>query len=406
MVLATRFTLAGTKELRSTTPAADAAFRKKTTLSGSIRVVAPKRTTETVADLGLTLVGKFNSPTFVVSPPGDVSRLLVVQQNGLVTLVKDGAVQANPFLDLRSVVVGEGEKGLLSIAFAPDYATSGLVYAYFTNRDGNIRVIEYRRSAGDPESIDRTQRRVLIALTKQTADHNGGMMQFGPDGYLYIAVGDGGADPPRVPVGITGQTLTDLFGSILRIDPRHGTPYAIPPTNPFASSAGVKPEIVAYGLRNPWRFWIDPKLDTMMIGDVGEGAREEIDELSLSKLGTDFGWPCKEGTTVPDKVTLPASCRTATVTAPAWQYPHGETRCSITGGVVVRDRGCPSSTGGTSGRISATGGSMRSTPPVRPARSRSASLSKSRRALGPMRPTASTSHPPPALSTAQFAGRC
>ena len=107
------------------------------------------------------MIGKFNSPTFVVSPPGDTSRLLVVQQNGLVSLVKDGVVQPNPFLDLRSVVVGEGEKGLLSIAFAPDYATSGLVYAYFNNRDGNIRVIEYRRSASDPDSIDRTQRRLL-----------------------------------------------------------------------------------------------------------------------------------------------------------------------------------------------------------------------------------------------------
>ena len=156
---ATRFTMAGTKELRSTTPVPDAVSRKQTTLAGSIRVIAPKRTTETVADLGLTLIGKFNSPTFVVSPPGDASRLLVVQQNGLVSLVKDGVVQANPFLDLRSVVVGEGEKGLLSIAFPPDYATSGLVYAYFTNRDGNIRVIEYRRSATDPDSIDRTQRR-------------------------------------------------------------------------------------------------------------------------------------------------------------------------------------------------------------------------------------------------------
>ena len=187
--------------LRSTTPAIGAAARKRTTLSGSIRVVAPRRSTETFADLGLTLVGKFNSPTFVVSPPGDTSRLLIVQQNGLVSLIKDGVVMPNPFLDLRSVVLGEGEKGLLSIAFAPDYATSGLVYAYFNNRDGNIRVIEYRRSATDPDVIDRTQRRVLISLTKQTADHNGGMMQFGPDGYLYIAVGDGGADPPRVAGG-------------------------------------------------------------------------------------------------------------------------------------------------------------------------------------------------------------
>ena len=247
---------------------------------------------------------------------------------------------------------------------------------------------------------------MLIALTKQTADHNGGMMQFGPDGYLYIAVGDGGADPPRVAVGITGQTLTDLFGSILRIDPRHGTPYAIPPTNPFAATAGARPEIVAYGLRNPWRFWIDPKLDTMMIGDVGEGAREEIDELPLSKLGANFGWPCTEGTTVPDKVTLPATCKTATIPPPVWQYPHGETRCSITGGVVVRDPRLAELDGRyiwsdlCDGRIYALD------PPGRRPRSRSPSRSRSRRASGSMRATASTSHPQPAPSTASIRNRC
>jgi glucose/arabinose dehydrogenase len=339
---ATRFTQAGTKPLRATSPAAYSAARKQSTFSGSIRVVAPKRSTTMIADLGLTLVGTFTAPTFVVSPPGDMSRLLVVQQNGLVSLVKDGVLQPKPFLDLRSVVIADGEKGLLSIAFAPDYATSGLVYAYFNNREGNIRVVEYRRSLSDPDTIDRTQRRLLFSLIKQAADHNGGMMQFGPDGFLYIAVGDGGAAPPRVPIGATGQTLTDLFGSILRIDPRNGTPYAIPSTNPFISTSGARPEIVAYGLRNPWRFWIDPKLDRMMIGDVGEGAREEIDELPLGKLGgLDFGWPCKEGNTVPDKVSLPATCATATLTPPVWQYPHGATRCSVTGGVVARDPRLP-----------------------------------------------------------------
>ena len=336
-----RFTQSGTKLLRSTSPGGTPTARRQTSVGGTIRVVAPKRNTELIANLGLTVVGKFSSPTFVVSPPGDTSRLLIVQQNGLVTLIKDGVLRPNPFLDLRSVVRGEGEKGLLSIAFAPDYTTSGLVYAYFNNRDGNIRVVEYRRSVSDPDTIDRTQRRVLISLIKQTADHNGGMLQFGPDGYLYVAIGDGGADPPRVPVGVTGQTLNDFFGSILRIDPRNGTPYAIPPTNPFVAAAGVKPEIVAYGMRNSWRFWIDPKLDLMMIGDVGEGAREEIDALPLTKLGANFGWPCREGNTVPDKVATPASCRTATLTPPVWQYPHSASRCSVTGGVVARDPRLP-----------------------------------------------------------------
>ena len=159
-------------------------------------------------------------------------------------------------------------------------------------------------------------------------------MQFGPDGYLYIAIGDGGANPPTIPVGVTGQTLDDLFGSILRIDPRHGSPYAIPPGNPFVSVAGARPEIVAYGLRNPWRFWIDAKKNQMLIGDVGEGTREEIDRLPLRQLGLDFGWPCKEGNATPPEVSLPTACKSTTLTPPLWGYPHSATRCSITGGVV------------------------------------------------------------------------
>jgi len=253
-----------------------------------------------------------------------------------VLLYRNGLRAAKPFADLRSVVRAEGEKGLLSIAFAPDYATSGLLYAYYNNRNGNIRVVELHRSAADPDSVDSSRRR-LIALTKQTADHNGGMMQFGPDGYLYIGIGDGGADPPAVAVGRSGQTLDDLFGTIIRIDPRGGDPYGVPAGNPFVSTAGARPEIVAYGLRNPWRFWIDAPTDSMVIGDVGEGSREEVDRLALDQLGVDFGWPCREGSVVPPRVTIPASCATAQLTAPSFEYPHGAKRCSITGGVVAHD---------------------------------------------------------------------
>jgi glucose/arabinose dehydrogenase len=183
--------------------------------------------------------------------------------------------------------------------------------------------------------------RELLRIVKPTADHNGGMMQFGPDGDLYIAVGDGGANPPSIRVGAYGQTLDDLLGSILRIDPRHGDPYTIPAGNPFATTAGARPEIVAYGLRNPWRFWIDPQTDAMLIGDVGEGSREEIDRLPLDRLGLNFGWPCKEGTVTPPKVTIPPSCATAALTPPLYQYPHSSTRCSITGGFVARDPRLP-----------------------------------------------------------------
>jgi glucose/arabinose dehydrogenase len=278
--------------------------------------------------------------TDVVAPPDDPSRLLVVQQDGLVRLLRDGVLQERPFLDLRAVVHADGEKGLLSIAFAPDYTSSGLLYAYYNDLNGDVRVVEYHRSADDPDSAD-PDGRELLRIIKPTADHNGGMMQFGPDGYLYIAVGDGGADPPSIPVGASGQTLDDLLGGILRIDPRNGDPYAIPAGNPFAATPGARPEIVAYGLRNPWRFWIDPKTDTMLIGDVGEGAREEIDRLPLDSLGLDFGWPCREGTTTPPDVTIPRSCETATLTPPLYEYAHSSTRCSITGGVVVRDPRLP-----------------------------------------------------------------
>ena len=197
-------------------------------------------------------------------------------------------------------------------------------------------------------------------------------MQFGPDGYLYIAVGDGGADPPRVPVGITGQTLTDLFGSILRIDPRHGTPYAIPATNPFVATAGARPEIVAYGLRNPWRFWIDPKLDTMMIGDVGEGAREEIDELPLVEARCELRLAVQgrhDGAGQGDAAGLlqdgdgHATGRGSTRTARRAARSRAASSSAT--------RGCPSSTAATSGRTSATAGSTRSIRPGRPARSRS-----------------------------------
>lgn len=289
------------------------------------------------AGLQLTPVASGLGPlTDVVAPPGDPSRLLVVQQDGLVLLLKDSVLQNRPFLDLRPVVHADGEKGLLSVAFAPDYASSGLLYAFYNDLNGDVRVVEYRRSADDPDRAD-PDGHELLRIVKPTADHNGGMMQFGPDGDLYIAVGDGGADPPSIPVGAYGQTLDDLLGSILRIDPRDGDPYAIPAGNPFVSTPGARPEIVAYGLRNPWRFWIDSKTSTMLIGDVGEGAREEIDRLPLDRLGPDFGWPCKEGTTTPAQVIIPASCGTATLTPPLYEYAHSSTRCSITGGVVVRD---------------------------------------------------------------------
>jgi glucose/arabinose dehydrogenase len=291
-------------------------------------------------DLRLTAVAGGLAPlTHVAAPPKDKTRLMIVQQDGLVLLVKKDVLQEKPFLDLRSVVRAEAEKGLLSVAFAPDYARSGLLYTYYNDLNGDIRVVEFQRSA-DNADVAGPEGRELLLIVKSTANHNGGMMQFGPDGFLYIAVGDGGADPPLTPVGAYGQTLDDLFGSILRINPRIGEPYSIPADNPFASTPNARPEIIAYGLRNPWRFWIDPKTNTMLIGDVGESTREEIDRLPLDNLGLNFGWPCKEGSTRPD-VLIPASCSTSELTPPLYEYPHVARRCSITGGIVSRDPRLP-----------------------------------------------------------------
>jgi glucose/arabinose dehydrogenase len=294
-------------------------------------------------DLQFSVVAQGLGPvTYVTSPPGDASRLLVAQQNGLVNLIKDGTVEPQPFLDLRDRVHADGEKGLLSLALAPDYATSRLLYVYYNDLEGNVRVVAFRGNVTDPDHVDPATARQLLEIVKPTADHNGGMLQFGPDGDLYVAVGDGGANPPTVPIGAYGQTLDDLLGSILRIDLRSGDPYAIPDGNPFTATPGARPEIVAYGLRNPWRFWIDAQDNAMLIGDVGEGSREEIDRLPLDQFGLNFGWPCREGTIVPPPVVpQPAACAGASITPPLYEYAHTPTRCSITGGVVARDPRIP-----------------------------------------------------------------
>jgi glucose/arabinose dehydrogenase len=341
-----RFAKKGAYAYRCSVPGHAALGMKGVLRVGKVAPPATQPTTTTAPsasdDLKLTPVGDgFGPVTDVTAPPGDQDRLLVVQQDGLVVLLRDGVRQAAPFLDLRGLTRADGEKGLLSLAFAPDYATSGLLYVDYNDLVGNLHVVEYRRSAASADTVDPASARELLVIDKPTADHNGGMLQFGPDGDLYISVGDGGAGP-GIPVGIYGQTLDDLLGDILRIDPRHGDPYAIPAGNPLVGTPSARPEIVAYGLRNPWRFWIDPQTNAMLIGDVGEGTREEIDRLPLDDLGLNFGWPCLEGTTTPPaSIPKPASCATATLTPPLFEYAHSQTRCSIIGGPVAHDPRLP-----------------------------------------------------------------
>jgi len=228
----------------------------------------------------LTRVGTFERPVLVTAPPGDARRIFVVEQTGAVRIVKDGELLPDTFLDLRGEVKLSSEPGLLSIAFAPDYGVSGRLYVFYNSTAGNgdIRISEFRRHPTDPNLADPYSERILLTIPKPWENHNGGMLQFGPDGFLYASIGDGDSgifNPP----GHFAQRRDDLLGNILRIDPRTGDPYAIPEDNPYVDLDGVRPEIWAYGLRNPWRFWIDHATESMFIGDAGSphaGARWPI----------------------------------------------------------------------------------------------------------------------------------
>jgi glucose/arabinose dehydrogenase len=284
-----------------------------------------------VTDVRLVRVGTFDSPLFVTAPPGDRSRVFVVEKTGRVRLLLNGKLARRSFLDLSGEVSTGGEQGLLSIAFAPDYSRSGRFYVYFTDRRGDTRVQEFRRSAGSPNRADRSSRRPVLSVDQPFENHNGGLVLFGPDGYLYIGLGDGGSagDP-----GNRAQRLSTLLGKLLRIDPRrHGAArYRSPPTNPFARGGGQS-EIYAYGLRNPWRFSFDRKTGDLYIGDVGQNSYEEIDYARRGGgKGRNYGWSCFEGNARYDSSR---SCPRPT--RPVHQYDRSNGECSVTGGVVVRD---------------------------------------------------------------------
>jgi glucose/arabinose dehydrogenase len=292
-------------------------------------------TTSPAVALQLTKIGDFQRPVFVTSPPGDSHHLFVVEQAGRIEELVDGQL-AGTFLDLTDQVELVSERGLLSMAFAPDYAQSGRFYVDYTDRvgNGNVNVVEYRRSPVNPDAADPTSARPVLQVVKPYENHNAGMMQFGPDGYLYIAVGDGDSGVINKP-GAFAQTLDDLLGNILRIDPLHPSgelPYSIPGSNPFVSQPGDRGEVWDYGLRNPWRFWIDPPTGDMVIGDAGLGGPEEIDYDQGNHGGLNFGWPCFQGT-----VPFDAAQTCIGAVPPIYEYDHGGGRCAVIGGVVVRD---------------------------------------------------------------------
>ncbi len=275
-------------------------------------------------------------PLYLTAPPDD-DRLFIVEKGGTVRIVQNGVLLETPFLDLKGQVSNGAEQGLLGLAFPSDYATSGRFVVHYTDVNWDTRVSTFRISA-DPNRADPGSESVLLTQEQPSAFHNGGQILFGPDGFLYIGLGDGGSregnDRGRA------QSLDDLLGSILRIDPRSGVPYSVPPDNPFVGRAGARPEIWSYGLRNPWRFSFDRSTGDLYIADVGERRWEEINvsgAAAAAGRGANYGWSRMEGT---DCVNS-AGCDQSGLTGPLVQYDHDD-GCSITGGYVYRGSQIPS----------------------------------------------------------------
>jgi len=286
----------------------------------------------------LTRIGTFDAPLYVTQAPGDRTRLFVVQQGGKIVVVRNGHAPRTPFLDLTSKIVSGGEQGLLGLAFAPDYQRSGRFYVFYTDTNGDERLVEYRRGSS-PDRANPRSARLLIHQPDAESNHNGGQLAFGPDGLLYVGIGDGGGgDDQHGPIG-NGQNLGTLLGKILRIDPRPsgGRPYGIPRDNPFVGRAGAKPAIYAYGLRNPWRFSFDRATGDIAIGDVGQDHVEEVDfRAKGTGRGVNFGWRAWEGTRRED-----SSLHVSGDVKPLLEYTHDGGNCSVTGGYVIRDRRLP-----------------------------------------------------------------
>lgn len=294
-----------------------------------------------VTALGLTLqevASGLSAPLFLTAPAGD-PRLFIVERAGSIRIVQNGAVLATPFLDIGSRVSTLVERGLLSMAFDPQYASNGLFFIYFTDLNGDIAIERFQVSPGDPNLADQASAlRILTIAHRDFANHNGGLVAFGPDGFLYIGTGDGGGGGDTLG---NGQNLNALLGKLLRIDVRNSSvaqPYAIPPQNPFVAQAGRRGEIWAYGLRNPWRYAFDAATGSLYIADVGQNRSEEVNVVAAAAAGLNYGWNITEGS-----LCFPGDpCDKQGLTLPVLEYAHDASGgCSITGGHVYRGSAIP-----------------------------------------------------------------
>lgn len=279
----------------------------------------------------------FNSPLALQhTGMDDDSRLFVVEQGGMIKIVlTDGSVNPSPFLDISNLVSSGGERGLLGLAFHPDYENNGCFYVNYTDTDGNTQVSRFSVDGSNPDIANANSELPIIAIEQPFSNHNGGCLAFGPEGYLFIASGDGGSggDP-----GNRAQDLSVLLGKLLRIDvdnPSEGKNYGIPADNPFVNDSNALGEIWAYGLRNPWRFSFDTVGGHIWIGDVGQGNIEEIDRSPISTGGLNYGWRCYEGSQVFNAEGCPPDNELVFPFA-AYSSASGSGNCSVTGGFVYR----------------------------------------------------------------------
>jgi glucose/arabinose dehydrogenase len=281
----------------------------------------------------------FSEPLFLTHAGDGSGRIFVVEKGGTIALLKDGQRVAPAFLDIRDRVGTRGfERGLLGLAFHPDYERNGFLYVNYTDGRGRTVVERYTVFANDPNRADPSTAKLIIRIDQPFANHNGGMIAFGPDGYLYIGMGDGGGagDPIKA-----GQDRNTLLGKILRIDVNNGDPYAIPADNPFVNGGGA-PEIWSYGWRNPWRFSFDRATGDFYAGDVGQNAWEEISyEKAGSPGGLNYGWNTMEGTHCFAPRT---NCNRDGLVLPIAEYTRSE-GISVTGGYVYRGEAFPNMVG-------------------------------------------------------------
>lgn len=272
-----------------------------------------------------TVVDGLDRPLYLGAPAGD-TRLFIAEQTGRIRIVRDGVLLAAAFLDLSSKVSGGNEQGLLSFAFHPDYAVNGWFYVDYTDENGNTRIERYRVGA-DPDLADPGSAKSILLVPQPFSNHNGGHLLFGPDGMLYVALGDGGgAGDPRN----NGQNAGTLLGSLLRLDVDAGDPYAVPAGSPFGS------EVWAIGLRNPWRIAFDPPSGTLYVADVGQSRVEEINAVDAAAAGLNYGWNLMEGS----ECFGGGSCDPTDLVLPAEEYGHDE-GCSVTGGFAYRGSQLP-----------------------------------------------------------------